>query len=231
MLPAYMVVLGLCLIIGICGSNAITAMSESELYDGRITVVIDAGHGGEDGGATSCAGILESEYNLQIAKRLDALLHLLGIKTKMVRTTDISVYTKGSTIAEKKISDLKERVMIVNSASNAILVSIHQNYFPQAKYSGAQVFYGEHTQSKTFARQTQAMLISNLNEGSNRTAKKAEGIYLMQKVTCPAILVECGFLSNPQEEALLRSDVYQRKLCCVLATAIVSQIETMQTPS
>ncbi len=231
MLPAYVIVLGLCLLIGIGGSHAITAMSENELYDGRITVIIDAGHGGEDGGATSCVGILESEYNLQIAKRLNALLHLLGIKTKMIRTTDISVYTKGSTIAEKKISDLKERVRLVNSTSNAILVSIHQNYFPQAQYSGAQVFYGEHTQSKTFAQQTQTLLVANLNEGSSRIAKKADGIYLMQKVTCPAILVECGFLSNPQEEALLRSDAYQKKLCCVLSCAVLTQIETMQTPS
>ena len=231
MIPAYIIILGLMLFIGVVGSKAITAMSDAAILSGRHTVIIDAGHGGEDGGTTSCSGILESEYNLKIAKRLNALLHLMGVQTKMIRTTDISVYTQGTTIAQKKISDLKERVRIVNSTENAILVSIHQNYFPQPQYKGAQVFYGEHTDGKGFAQNTQQLLVNNLNPGSNRTAKKAEGIYLMQKVDRLAILVECGFLSNPQEEALLRTDEYQNKLCCVLASAIMAQLESMESQS
>ncbi len=231
MLPAYLIVLGACFLIGIWGNGALTAMSDSAIISGRHTVIIDAGHGGEDGGATSCTGILESEYNLKIACRLDALMNLLGVQTKMVRTTDISVYTKGNNLSEKKISDLKERVRIVNSTDNALLVSIHQNYFNQSQYSGAQVFFGEHQMSKEFARSTQSLLVGSLNPGSNRVAKKASGIYLMQKVNCPAILVECGFISNANEEALLRSDDYQKKICCVLGSAIMSQIESMQSLS
>lgn len=231
MLPAYAIVLGLCLLIGIAGSKAITAISDSTVFADRYTLIIDAGHGGEDGGATSCTGILESEYNLNIALRLDALMNLLGVQTKMVRTTDISVYTSGNTISQKKISDLKERVRLVNSTNKALLVSIHQNYFSQSQYSGAQVFYGENAISKEFARNTQSLLISSLNPVSNRAAKKASGIYLMQKVTCPAILVECGFISNPNETSLLGSADYQKKLCCVLASAVMTQLDSMQSLS
>lgn len=231
MLPAYAIVLGLCLLIGIAGSKAITAISDSTVFADRYTLIIDAGHGGEDGGATSCTGILESEYNLNIALRLDALMNLLGVQTKMVRTTDISVYTSGNTISQKKISDLKERVRLVNSTDKALLVSIHQNYFSQSQYSGAQVFYSENAISKEFARNTQSLLISSLNPGSNRAAKKASGIYLMQKVTCPAILVECGFISNPNETSLLGSADYQKKLCCVLASAVMTQLDSMQSLS
>ena len=231
MLPAYTIVLGLCLLIGIAGSKAITAISDSTVFADRHTLIIDAGHGGEDGGATSCTGILESEYNLNIALRLDALMNLLGVQTKMVRTTDISVYTSGNTISQKKISDLKERVRLVNSTDKALLVSIHQNYFSQSQYSGAQVFYSENAISKEFARNTQSLLINSLNPGSNRAAKKASGIYLMQKVTCPAILVECGFISNPNETSLLGSSDYQKKLCCVLASAVITQLDSMQSLS
>lgn len=231
MLPAFLIVLSICLLIGILGDKAITAMSESRYLSDRHILVIDAGHGGEDGGATSCTGILESEYNLKIAMRLDALMNLLGVQTKMIRTTDVSVYTKGNSLSEKKISDLKERVRLVNSTNNALLVSIHQNYFNESQYSGAQVFYGVHQDSKEFAVNTQSMLVKYLNPGSKRAAKKANEIYLMQKVNCPAILVECGFISNPEEDALLQSDDYQKKLCCVLSVAIMSQLEYAQTLS
>lgn len=231
LLPIYFLVLGGFLVAGIWGSKALTAMSDAASLSNRYTLIIDAGHGGEDGGATSCTGVLESEFNLKIATRLDALMNLLGVKTKMVRTSDVSVYTKGNSLSEKKISDLKQRVKLVNDTKNSILVSIHQNYFTESQYSGAQVFYSENLQSKEFAIKTQNLLVNTINQGSNRVAKKASGIYLMEKVNAPAILVECGFLSNPDEEALLRSDEYQKKLCCVLASAIFQQIESMQSLS
>ena len=183
-------------------------------------VLIDAGHGGEDGGATSCTGVLESHINLEISVRLNDLLNLLGIHTKMIRTTDISVYTEGNTIAAKKVSDLKQRAEIVNHTDNAFLVSIHQNYFSDSRYSGAQVFYSANPESKEFAQILQSSFISVLNPGSNRSIKKADGIFLMQKVTCPAVLIECGFLSNQKEENMLRDPIYQKKLCCVIACTI-----------
>lgn len=217
---AYAVVLGSFIAISVAGSRAISAFYESDYVPARRCIVVDAGHGGVDGGTTSCTGVTESNINLEIAMRLNDILHLVGIETKMIRTTDCSVYTSGETIAAKKVSDLKERVRIVESTENSLLVSIHQNYFAQSIYSGAQVFYGTNEDSLLLAKALQADLITYLNPGSKRAAKKATGVYLMEHVTCPAILVECGFLSNPEEEAKLRSEDYQKKLSCVIAATL-----------
>lgn len=216
----YAVVLGGFWCICHFGSKAVTAMKQEDLVVGRKCIVIDAGHGGVDGGTTSCTGVTESNLNLETAMRLNDFLHLIGIDTKMIRTTDCSVYTSGETIAAKKVSDLKERVRIVETTPNGILVSIHQNFYAQSIYSGAQVFYGSNKDSLSLAKTLQTNLISTVNPGSKRSAKKATGIYLMEHVSCPAILIECGFLSNPQEEALLRSSDYQKKLCCVIGNTL-----------
>ena len=202
------------------GERAVQAFSEER--GAQWCIVLDAGHGGEDGGATSCTGVLESGINLEITLRLRDLLHLLGRETRMIRTSDISVYTKGGSIAQKKMSDLKERVRIVNTTPNAMLLSIHQNNFSDSRYSGAQVFYADTQESERLAKVLQCALISSLNKGSNRKCKQSDGVYLMEHISCPGILVECGFLSNPAEEARLRSPDYQRKLCCVIAATVSS---------
>ena len=220
--PFYIFIAGLFLAGTILGSRAVTTLAEMRPLPRQHTIVIDPGHGGEDGGATSCTGILESRFNLEIALRLNDLLHLLGYDTVMIRTTDTSVYTQGATIAQKKVSDLKERVRIVNEQENALLVSIHQNFFADSQYSGAQVFYAATDGSDALAKQLQAALVSTLNPGSSRKSKQASGIYLMEHIESTGILVECGFLSNPREEALLRTPDYQKRLCCAIA-AVVSQ--------
>lgn len=204
------------------GSRAVTVIAESTPVPREHCIIVDPGHGGEDGGAISCTGIVESTYNLSISLRLNDLLHLLGYDTKIIRTTDISVYTKAETIAQKKISDLKERVRIANETENALLLSIHQNNFSDNRYSGAQVFYAGTEGSERLAKELQAALVSNLNPGSSRKSKKSDGVYLMEHIGCTGVLIECGFLSNPEEEAKLRSADYQQKLCCVIA-ATVSQ--------
>ena len=106
------------------GSRAVSVISETLPFERKHCIVIDPGHGGEDGGATSCTGRMESEYNLAISRRLDDLLHFLGYRTRMTRTSDVSIYTTGDTIAQKKVSDLKERVRIVNEVNNCLSVSI-----------------------------------------------------------------------------------------------------------
>ena len=151
-LGVYLVLLACFLLVGIGGSHAVTVLSENAPIANRTTVIIDAGHGGVDGGATSCTGVLESQLNLEIALRLDDLMHLLGIRTTMIRTTDISVYTEGETIAAKKVSDLKERVRIVNETEKAVLISVHQNYFSDNRYSGAQVFFADTPVSQQLAQ-------------------------------------------------------------------------------
>lgn len=185
------------------------------------TIVIDAGHGGIDGGATSCSGIVESQYNLEIALKLEDLLHLLGFQTKMIRRTDVSVYTAGETIAAQKVSDLRQRVRMVNETDNAILISIHQNTFSDGRYSGAQVFYGQEGESETLANMLQEKFRTTINLKSQRQAKKADGIYLMQHINTTGILVECGFLSNPEEDAMLKTKNYQQKICCIIGSVVV----------
>ena len=201
------------------GNEAVTTLAENRPVQQQVCIVIDPGHGGEDGGAVSCSGIPESSYNLEISQRLNALLHLLGYHTEIIRTSDISVYTKGETLAQKKASDLKERVNRINGLDQAVLLSIHQNHYPDERYSGAQVFYANTEGSSELAQQLQAALVSTLNPGSHRQAKKASGIYIMEHIRCPGVLIECGFLSNHAEEAKLRNPDYQKKLCCVIASA------------
>lgn len=197
-------------------SKAVTVYFENQPFVFQCTFVIDAGHGGVDGGATSCTGVLESNINLQISLKLNDMMHLLGLNTIMIRTEDVSVYTSGTTIAAKKVSDLKERMRIINEQPGAVLLSIHQNYFTDSRYKGAQIFYGTHSNSRVFAEKMQHTFVDMLN--TDRKAKKADGVYLMQHVNCPAILIECGFISNPIEESLLLNDEYQKKLCAVIAS-------------
>ena len=130
------------------------------------------------------------------------------------------MYKTGETIAAKKVSDLKHRVEIIENTRNAVLISIHQNHFADSRYSGAQVFYAPNEDSKNMAISLQNALRETLNPGSKRQPKKADNIYLMQHISCTGVLVECGFLSNPQEEYKLRTPEYQKQLCAVVATNV-----------
>lgn len=217
-------VMTLTLLCAYWGSMAVTVISEELPFVRKHCVVIDPGHGGEDGGATSCTGRMESAYNLAISRRLDDLLHLLGYQTRMTRTSDVSIYTTGDTIARKKISDLKERVRIVNETPGAVFISIHQNLFSDARYSGAQVFYAKTDGSKELGQKLQSELVTALNPGSNRKSKQISGVYLMENIQCTGVLIECGFLSNPREEAKLRNAEYQKKLCCVIGATLSQQL-------
>lgn len=202
------------------GDRAVTVMSQNEPVPERMCMIIDAGHGTPDGGAVSCTGAYESTINLEISQRLKDLFRLLGYDTKMLRSGPNSIYTEGETIGQKKISDLKERVRLVNETDRGILLSIHQNHYTDSRYSGAQMFYANTAGSEPLAVQLQAAFVEHLNPGSNRQAKKCQGIYLMEHIQCTAVLVECGFLSNPVEEASLRNAEYQKKICCVIVSAV-----------
>ncbi len=219
-LPFYLLVVIACLCIAQLGSRTVTVVHQQKSVDRKQCIIIDAGHGGIDGGATSCTGVLESQINLEIALRLEDLFHFLGYETKMMRKIDESIYTEGNTITAQKVSDLKERVRIVNETDNAFLLSIHQNTFSDSQYSGAQVFYGSIGDSAKAAQGLQTQLISALNPSSRRKAKLAKGVYLMEHIQKEGLLVECGFLTNPSEEAMLRDPTYQKRLCCVIVTSL-----------
>lgn len=189
--------------------------------------VIDAGHGGEDGGAVAEDGTVESGINLAVAQRLEALLCFLGHETRMTRTEDAALYSDGaSTLREKKSSDLKNRVRLVNETPNAVLVSIHQNSLPSARrVHGAQVFYSGGAESAVLAERVQAALNRAVNIGNEKTARQLDGtVYLMRMAECPAILVECGFLSNAEETVRLREEGYQQRLAVTIAAGCLEHI-------
>ena len=220
----YLLIIVAFLIVSLEGNHAVTAFSE--VNRNRTTVIIDAGHGGVDGGAVSCTGVPESQINLEIAIKLNDLMHLLGIRTIMIRETDRSVYTDGKTIAAKKVSDIKERVRIVNTTPNALLLSIHQNNFQDARYRGAQIFYNNWGESKNLAEKLQTAFQDTVNPDNHRQIKRTSGIYLMEHINTAGILIECGFLSNHLEESMLRNSAYQQQISCVIAATVSQYLNT-----
>lgn len=214
------------LVLSVGISRAATEAASYQTQTAYPVVIIDPGHGGFDGGTVSCTGIPESQINLEISLRLRDLLALLGMQTAMTRTEDVSLDTQGDTVRAQKQSDLKNRVQAVNAIEHGLLLSIHQNYFPQSQYSGPQVFHADDTASQSFAQQMQSALNAALAPASSRTCKNAQGIYLMERIDTTGILIECGFLSNEGEEAKLRQPEYQKKLCCVIAATTVQYLHS-----
>ena len=181
--------------------------------DESAIVVIDAGHGGIDGGAVGKSGIEEKQLNLEIAKKLRTMLGFIGFDNKMTRENDMYVTEDGKTIREKKISDTKARVELINNTPNAYLISVHLNHFSQGECSGAQVFYTSDKSSKVIAEHLQENLRLGIDKNNRRVAKEiGSNIYIMNNINCPGVLVECGFLSNACEEQLLQNEDYQRKI-------------------
>ena len=185
----------------------------------RSTLVLDAGHGGIDGGAISDSGLKESDINLQIALKTEALVRFLGIDTVMTRETDTD---NSDNKAYSEHDNLVQRAKLANSTENAVLISIHQNKFPSAVVSGAEVMYSDKEKSKTHRHITQDNLVTLLDSSNRRVARPApKELLLTSSVECPTILVECGFMSNPQEVQKLASNDYQLKLAAILAGSYI----------
>ncbi len=191
------------------------------------TVIIDAGHGGFDGGTSAMDGTVEKDLNLQIALKLNSLLGSMGVNTIMTRTDDSGTNdASASTIRQKKISDIKNRLKIIENNPDAIFVSIHQNHFSQSKYSGAQVFYSKNNPlSEKLAESVRYNLITVLQPDNSREIKQSGSeIYLLHHSAVPSVMVECGFLSNKEETEKLKDENYQRKLAFTVAMGIVDYL-------
>ena len=187
------------------------------------TVIIDAGHGGEDGGAIGVNGSYEKNINLSIAKKLNSLLNACGIKTVMTRTEDILLYDKNSNYeGRKKALDQAARLKISESYDNAIFVSIHMNSFPQEKYKGLQVYYSSNNPSSSkLAEEIQTLTRTYIMNDNQRKTKDSDGkIFLLDKMNIPSVLIECGFLSNHDECVKLNDENYQNELATVICCAI-----------
>lgn len=203
----------------------ITVNSQTKFAAGearlQVDVILDAGHGGMDGGAVSPDGVCEAPITLTIAQKTQALMGFCGTNALMTRTEDLSLnYRADATTRENKNADLHARLELSRQYADCPFLSIHLNQFSQAKYAGAQVFYGATGQS--LAESLQGQLRAVLDPNNERVCKPApEGVFLMKNITAPAVTIECGFLSNAEECAKLQQDPYQTRI----ALAIVSGYE------
>ena len=176
-------------------------------------IVIDAGHGIPDEGAESNNGTTEAQTNLKIALKLQNLLEQSGATVLLTRSDENAIYDLDSeTLREKKVSDIHNRVKIGNESSADIFVSIHLNKIPQEQYWGWQCFYNQNDKSKILAEKLQENLNEAIQKGNKRVPMKLDNVYIMKNVQIPISIVECGFLSNEEEEKLLLTDEYQEKL-------------------
>lgn len=210
--------------------------ASTEPADGMLpfTVVLDAGHGGEDGGAVGANGLQEKHVNLAVTLLIRDLLEANGIPVVLTRDTDVLLYDRSVDYqGRKKALDLQARQQIAEKTPNAVLVSIHMNAFGQKQYSGLQVWYSANdTRSATLAGAIQDTVRDRLQPDNARRIKQAESnIYLLSHVTVPAVLVECGFLSNPQEAALLKTDAYRQQLAQAVSLGIVAGLQKISAES
>lgn len=204
----------------ILGGTVIPASSSG--VDGTpVKIIVDAGHGGLDGGAVADDGTVEKDLNLSLAHSLKNALIALGADVIMTRSDDVMLADDDS--PHKKRDDLNVRAKLARESGDCIFVSIHMNKFPVPKYSGLQVYYSpKNEQSKAIADALQAAARQYIDPANARVPKKAgEEIYLMQNVTCPAVLVECGFLSNPTELERLKDAAYREKLALIIAATLM----------
>lgn len=194
--------------------NRIDKMASALADQRNPTIVIDPGHGGEDGGATGKLSTSEKDINLAIALKLESLMKISGFNVVMTRTTDISISDDLDTIRERKISDIHNRLKMIEAQGDCIFISIHQNHFSESRYSGAQMFYStKNSSSKELAENIKSRVVELLQPENTRETKPAtSSIYLLWNTKVPAVLVECGFLSNESEAAKLSDKVYQQQM-------------------
>lgn len=185
-------------------------------------IVIDPGHGGIDGGAKSENGVIEKDINLSISLKTKAALESKGYKVIMTRSEDVGLYTEGKKVREKKIEDLGNRVKIKKENKCDAFISIHQNMFPQKNCKGAQVWSANNEPSQKLGRIIQQKFKEEVDQNNKREAKVAKKEYkiLNDGYEGASVIVECGFLSNPEECELLGKEDYQNKIANTLANAI-----------
>lgn len=203
-------------------SRAVSALTQGDDH----TLVIDAGHGGIDGGAVGADGSKESDINLAIALRLQAVSSFCGKRSVMTRTDD----SRGANaLTYSEHDELVYRVDVVNSANNPVLLSIHQNCYPTAQPSGAQVLYSSNGNSEAFGKLMHANIVSALEPGNRRVAEPDKNkLFILSNVQCPALLVECGFVSNHSDITKLTDTRYQTALSTVLMASVIQFISSIQ---
>lgn len=215
------------------GKNAVEVVNfHAEMFEKKGTVIVDAGHGGEDGGAVGINGVNEKDINLAIALELQRLLEQNQFEVIMIRDADYSVGDSSlGSVAERKRSDTLKRAETILDTGECIVISIHQNHFSQSKYYGAQVFYSPNREeSALLAECIRSSIVSQTQPENTRELKKAESnIYLMSHATVPSVLVECGFLSNPEEAEKLCDGQYQSNMASAIFDGLMLYLEELDS--
>ena len=202
--------------------NEIVTVS-SQIDDSKPIIILDAGHGGVDGGCSAYNGAVEKDINLSIELSLKAILETFGYTVEVTRSTDISIFDPGIVgIGKQKKSDMNNRLNLFNKYENAVAVSIHQNQFTDPQFNGAQMFYTEtNPLSQTLAQTLQNTFKSKLQNNNDREIKNAgKDLFLLYYSKCPSVMVECGFLSNKQEADLLLSKGYQKQVALTIFSGL-----------
>lgn len=214
--------------VAVCVLGLLAAVSRVHRADQAMAtaepsyILIDAGHGGGDGGAVAADGTLEKDINLAISRPLADLLRVFGYTVKTTRDTDVSIHDAGVTgLKNQKISDIHNRLELVQGS--LATVSIHQNQFPQTQYSGAQVFYAPgYPAGEGLAAAVRESILALLQPDNTRPLKKgSDDVYLLKHATVPTVLVECGFLSNVAEREQLKTGEYQRQMAFAIAGGVL----------
>ncbi|MBR3869649.1 MAG: N-acetylmuramoyl-L-alanine amidase [Clostridia bacterium] len=210
--------------VGVNTDNGVTVQSGN---NNMPVVIIDAGHGGVDGGAVSSDGTQEQYINLDIARKINEYLTKLGYKTIMTRSDDNSIHDpEADTIRQKKVSDIHNRLKIIETNPGSIFVSVHLNYYSVSKYKGAQVFYSpNNTESEKLAHNIQSSIVSLLQPDNTRQIKKSDSsIYLLYHSPVPSVMVECGFLSNAEETEKLKNEDYRMQMATAICKGIINYL-------
>lgn len=213
-----------------CSSNITSSSKQvptSSIPVSNHTVIIDAGHGFPDGGAVSADGTIESELNFKITQKLQNLLEASNCTVILTRSDENGIYKEeANSIREKKVSDMKNRVDIANNSNADVFISIHMNKIPQTQYDGWQTFYKNNDEnSKHLADCIQKNLNYFIDKNNNREIKSISNIYLTKNIEIPLVIVECGFLSNVQENNLLKTTEYQELLAWSIYAGILDYFE------
>lgn len=197
-------------------------------------IIIDAGHGGMDGGAVADDGTQEQYLNLDIALKMKEYLSSLGYETLLTRTDDNSIHdSDAESVREQKVSDIHNRLKIIEANPDSVFISVHQNYFTQSKYSGTQVFYSPNNPlSEKLAQSIQTSVVSSLQPDNTRQIKKSDSsIYLLYHSVVPTVLVECGFLSNAEETEKLKREEYRQQMAEAICKGIIKYLSAEEESS
>lgn len=204
-----------------------SAAEASSMPITQKTVIVDAGHGGDDGGAIGIDGTVEKDINLDIALKLEKILKFYGFNVIMTRTQDVMTCDDGlDSLRKRKISDIHNRFELMRKNPDAIFISVHQNKFEDSSQHGTQVFYsGNDERSKELAEAIQTSVTLTLQRKNDRVVKKSgSGIYLLYHAKIPAVLVECGFISNFDEVKKLKDESYRMKLAILIADGLLKYL-------